>query len=209
MSNAVFPVLAGLTWDVIKTPEFATSVQRGVSGREIRVQQRIYPLWTFQVQFELLRDDPTAQSPASPFNELKQLLGHFLIRAGQWDSFLYTDPSDSLVTDQAIGTGDGSNKNFQLVRAYGGFIEPVNNATIVTNVKDNGTIKTPGTDYNVSATGLVTFTSAPVAGHAITWTGTYYYRVRITTDTEDFKEFYSNLWENRSFSFVGSPMNKV
>lgn len=120
MSNSVFPALPGLSWSVNKTPKFSTRIQRAVSGREFRSPYYSYPLWSYNLSYEVLRAD-------SINLELQTLMGFFMQRQGAYDSFLYSDPSDNAVTTQQIGTGNGSNKVFQLTRTLGGFTEPIAN----------------------------------------------------------------------------------
>ena len=204
MSSAVFPTLAGLTWDIIKKPEFSTITQRAVSGRELRIANMPYPLWTFTLKYELLRADTTNL-------ELQKLLGFFLARYGSWDSFLFNDVSDNSITDQLFATGDGVTTQFQLLRNYGSsftFIEPIKNVTAITNIKDNGVTVNPA-NYSVGSTGLVTFSVAPVSGHSLTCTCTFYYRVRFVSDDSEFTEFMRDLWENKEIKFTGSPANLV
>jgi uncharacterized protein (TIGR02217 family) len=139
------------------------------------------------LSFDLLRADATV--------ELQTLAGFFLARSGAFDSFLFNDVTDNSVTDQQIGLGTGSLLTFQLVRTYGGFIEPIQNTNSVPVIKVNGITKTVGTDYSIDQYGQVTFVVAPGAGLTVTWTGTFYYRVRFKTDYLDFNNFMHQLWE--------------
>ena len=52
-------------------------------------------------------------------------MGFFLSMQGQFGTFLYNDPSDSAVTGQALGSGDGATTDFTFVRSLGGYAEPV------------------------------------------------------------------------------------
>jgi uncharacterized protein (TIGR02217 family) len=196
MSNAVFPSgLIGKSWGSVKTPSFKTKIQESVSGRESRAAMMAYPLWTFKVSYEYL-------SPV----DLSVLAGFFLARKGQADSFLFDDVNDNTVINQQIGIGDGSNKYFQLVRSFGGFIEPcenINGSPIV--VVDDAL----ASGYSVSSTGLVTFTTAPAAGLVVAWTGSYYFRCRFLQDNSEFAEFLSQFFELKSLAFKGSTANKV
>lgn len=209
----MFPALPGLLWNSTRTPEFHTKVQKAVSGRELRAAMMAYPMYRFKLEYEFLRDDRSSMSPASPRDELKKLGGFFTARMGMFDSFLYTDPADNAVTDQLIGTGDGATKTFQLTRTYGAggftFIEPVQNVNLLTNLKVNGVAKANPADYSVSATGLITFVTAPGAALSVTWTGTYYYRVRFNIDMADFNQFMYDLWEFKKCELYGAPGNKV
>jgi len=200
MSNAVYPVLPGLAWPVGKAPLFNTSVQRSASLNELRASWAEDPLYTFKLRYEFLRDEVA-------LNELKTLFGFMLARKGSWDSFLFTDDDDASVTAQAFGTGDGVETEFQLVRSFGNASEPVKNLNAAPQIYIGGVLQ--GSGYSVSATGLVTFTSAPAAAAALTWTGSYYFRCRFAQDTLDFSQVWKRLWETRQVEFVGSLGAKV
>jgi len=208
MSSAIFPVLPGLQFDVVKQPMFNTKIQRSVNGKEYRAAFMQYPLYTFTFAYDLLRT-------AASFSELQELVGFFNARQGSYDNFLFLDPVDSTVSSQQFGTGDGNTTTFQLARTYGyaGFTaddvvqNPGTNA-----VYDNGNAVTYGAgagNYTMGSTGIVTFGTAPVAGHTLTWTGSFYYRCRFVEDTLDFNNFMSGMWDLKQLSFVGSPQNKV
>lgn len=199
MSNAVFPTLAGLTWDSQVSPQFNTKVFRSISGLEVRAARMAYPLWKFSLKYELLRDDAAN-------NEMKALLGFFLARQGQFDSFLYSFPTDHAVTTQQFGTGTGAQSAFQLVRGYGGFVEPVHNVNGAPAIYIGGTQTTA---YNISASGMVTFSAPPAQGATLTWSGAFYYRCRFLADVADFTQFMQNLYNLSKLEFIGSPMNKV
>jgi len=209
-----FPALPGLQWNVEKTFIFPPSLnQESVSGRENRIALAAFPKYAFSLRYSVLRDTPNVASPASPFDELKKLGGFFLRQLGGVKAFAYLDPSDSAVTDMQFGTGDGATVAFQLVRSYGAggftFAEPVQNLNgAVTNIKDNGGTVDPG-DYAVGATGIVTFDTAPLAGHTLTWTGNYFYRVRFVKNAQGFNEFMKDLWEAQKVEFIGALGNKV
>jgi uncharacterized protein (TIGR02217 family) len=168
-----------------------------------------YPLWEFALSYDLLRDTPNVASPSSPFNELKTLLGFFLARQGAFDSFLFDDVTDDGVTTMVFGTGGGGITNFQLIRTYGGFSEPVQNVNGAPSIFINDVLKSTPADYTIGATGIVTFTPAPSPGQVLTWTGNYYYRCRFLADTHEYNQFMKNLWENRRVEFVGTVSNKV
>ncbi len=94
MSNAVYPTLTGLTFNVKKSPQFHTETQRAVSGMEARAAFMAYPLWTFGLSYDMLRRG-TFQGAA--YTEFDNLVGFFAARRGSYDSFLFTDPEGHLV----------------------------------------------------------------------------------------------------------------
>jgi uncharacterized protein (TIGR02217 family) len=203
MSSAIFPSLPGLQWGIRKRPKFRTKIQQAVGGRELRAAFQPYPIWRWRLSYEFLRTYTAASG--TPYTELQSLLGFFLARQGAFDTFLYSDPSDKTVTLQSIGTGTGALTTFQLARTYGGFTEPIYNVDATSAaplIYKNGVLQTLTTDYTISSTGLVTFVVAPANGLAITWTGSYYWRVRFDGDDTEFSQFVENFWENHDLSFI-------
>lgn len=212
MSNSVFPSLAsipGRQFGNKKRPTFNIEKFRAVSGREVRIGLMAYPLWEFELSFDILRDTPNVASPAAPQNELKTLAGFWLQQQNTGDSWLFDDTTDNAVTDQIFGVGDGAATVFGLARTWGGFVEPVQNVNAITNVKKAGVAQTNPTDYTIDAEGNLTFAVAPALGASLTWTGTYYYRCRFQEDVAEFEQFMSNLWNLGRLGFVGSTSNKV
>lgn len=203
MGNAVFPSLSGKGWGYVRKPQFNTKVRRSVSGREQRASFQQFPLYSFSLPFEFLRD--LAVSP-----DAQTLIGFFMARQGSFDSFLYADPDDNSVTDMQFGTGDGVTKDFQLVRSYGAggftFAEPVQNLNGTPTIKDAGT---PTSAFTVNSTGLISFTSAPATGHVLTWSGSFYYRCRFLADEIDPSKMMAGFWELKKLEFIGAPGNKV
>jgi uncharacterized protein (TIGR02217 family) len=199
----VFPSLPGLAWSVTKTPTFQTRIQRAVSGRELRALDYPYPLWQFTLVFDFLRDNPTAG-----YDELRTLMGFFLLCRGAFGTFLFRDPSDDQVTGQQIGVGDASTTVFQLQRAIGatlpggGFLEPVVAPNILSAAYLDGITQSPG-NYNVDPnTGLVTFNTAPGSGLIITADYSYYFRCRFVDDSYAFENFMFRLWQLKKLTFI-------
>lgn len=194
MSNAVYPTLPGLTFGVIRSPQFKTDIRTTPSGREYRGAQMQYPLYKYTLTYEVLRDIPTAA-------EFRTLLGFYNQRQGSFDSFLFQDPDDYSVTAQVFGIGDGVTTQFQLVRTLGGSVEPVYDLVSGSyGVYKNGTLQTSGVSTN--ATGGITFATAPASGDVLTWSGQYYWRVRFLQDQLDFAKFMNQLWEAKKVEFI-------
>jgi uncharacterized protein (TIGR02217 family) len=199
MSTQVFPSLPGLAWPVKRSELWKTRAPEAISGKETRIADWSYPRHEWTLGFDLLRQGTRT---AGIFTELAQLDGFFNERQGQFDSFLYTDPDDCSVTAQAIGTGDGSTTSFQLVRAFGGFVEPIFAPNVVSHIYVNGV--DPGgwtVSYWGSATpGIVTFGAAPAA-QPITADFTYYFPCRFSADQMDFAKFMATLWSAKAVKF--------
>lgn len=198
MSNDTFPVLRGLTFNNTRTPVWSTITHKSSSGKQQRAALWSYPIWRYKLSYEILRADTAHQ-------ELQTLAGFFLEHRGAWDSWLYSDPSDNTVVGQSIGIGNGSTTQFQLVRTYGAngntFAEPMTAINGAPVIKVDGVTKTVTTDYTISATGLVTFTSAPASSAAITADFSYYFRCHFTTDELEFNQFMYDLWEAQTVEF--------
>lgn len=192
MSNAIFPTLPGLKFGVSRTPTWSTSKKVSVAGREFRAANMLYPIYRYKLQYEFLRDI------RSGVDELRTLVGFFNARQGSFDSFLFNDPDDNTVAGQSIGTGNGSTTQFQLARTFGGATDPVYDVNGTASIYKAGVLQTVGTHYTISATGLVVFGTAPAAGQAITWSGSYYWRVRFEQDAEEFEKFMQQLWSTKS-----------
>jgi hypothetical protein len=202
--RAIFPVLPGLAYSVIKRPSFFNASAESISGREIRVAYAQYPLWEWDLTFDYLPDEPTASSATA--SDLKQLMGFYLSQGGSFGGFLFKDPDDYTVTAQVVGTTDGATAQYTLIRTYGGSdgtgSEPVGyvDTGAAFAVYLDGVLQS-GASYNVVTTTPVSqvlaFTSAPASGHVITVTYTYYYYVRFKEDTYEFEKFMDKLWSQR------------
>lgn len=198
MSNAVLPSFPGKTPEVTRRPEWSTTSKTSVSGREFPTANWSYPRYFYKLSYEFLRQ---GQGMGLSHTELADLAGFFNARQGSFDSFLFTDPNDNSVTVQVIGNGTGALLQFQLVRTFGGFVEPVFDVNGPAQIFVNGVLQTLTTHYTLSASGLVTFVTAPGDGLAVTWSGSYFRRVRFVQDVADFQKFMSNLWNLKTLEF--------
>ena len=115
---------------------------------------------------------------ARPLDEIAELIAFFEARRGRLAGFRFRDPLDfkscppsaqPTATDQALGTGDGTRKTFQLVKLYG--TEPRVIAKPVAGTVKVAVAGVPLASgaFGVDATaGVVTLTTAPAAGAAVT-----------------------------------------
>ena len=187
----MFPALPGLKFDSVKTPQWSTVKQRSTGGMEVAGSYYTLPIWKWELTFEFLRQ-------TEGLAEWATLAAFFNARQGSYDTFLYDDPTDDYVGAAPFGTGDGLTKSFQLVRGLQGIYEPVYDLNGAPALYDNGTLIVSG--YTIT-NGLVTFTTAPTAGHALTWTGTYYWRCRFSEDKVDFDYFAAGFWSAKKITF--------
>lgn len=158
---------------------------------EIRASMQPYPLWDIAFELEWARGDE--RMPATTYN---YLLGFYLNAGGPFSDFLYSDPYDFDVTAEFFALGDGATTQFQLIRSIGSGSDIVQNLNGSPSLYDNGTLIASG--YTVSTTGIITFTAAPAAGHVLTWTGSYFYRVRFLNAELKFSQFAQRIWEAKN-----------
>ena len=185
-------------WGRKKTPRFNTIEQEtaAIQG-SVYISAMVYPVWDFSFDLPYLSgrmDDPSSG--------IAQLIGLLFSCKGRAGNFLFTDPEDNSVTTCQFGTGDGSSKVFQLTRPVdqNGNVDIVQNLNGTPSIFNNGTLLTSG--YSIDSKGVVTFSTAPTSGHALTWTGSYYFRLRFKEDTiTDLKEFYVNAWAVTQLDF--------
>jgi uncharacterized protein (TIGR02217 family) len=213
----VFPALAGQGWSVHKKPAFATIVAGHASGREVRYANYVNPVWQFELSFDALDGTAGGQYGGLGAQSMQALMGLFLQSQGQYGAFLYYDPTDYAASAQPFGVGDGRTTAFSLRRSLGGFSEPV-----VAPVTSATTLSFPGgasvaasapilyangstiapSGYSISNPGgVVTFTTAPANGAALTWTGCFGFLCRFDGDNLDFEQFMANLWRSQSVKF--------
>jgi uncharacterized protein (TIGR02217 family) len=119
--------------------------------------------------------------------QLDALIAFFRARKGRAYGFRFKDWSDFQATGQALGTGDGTRTQFQLVKTYssGGVAEtrPIRKPVAGTvKLYVNGALQTSGVSVAAS-TGLVTFTSPPASGARISADFEFDVPVRFDTDT--------------------------
>jgi uncharacterized protein (TIGR02217 family) len=198
VSNLVYPAaLPGLTWGSLRSPNFNTGVQAALSAKESRIAYQQYPQMTWELQYELLRDYTTP-------SDLKALVGLFMAVGARYDTFLYSDPAFNTVTAMQFAVADGTTTAYQITATYQnvggpGGAELIQNFNGTPSVYVNGTLQTPVTNYALGATGIVTFTAGhiPAATALLTWTGSFYYRVRFDTDAMTSTQFLQNFWENK------------
>lgn len=130
-------------------------------------------------------------------DDLETLIAFFEARRGQlyafrwkdWSDFKTSRPSQAITSsDQALGTGNGVQVSFQLVKTYTSgsqsytrtLMKPVAGTV---RVAVNGVNRTAGTDFAVdTASGIITFNLPPAAGLAVTAGCEFDVPVRFDTD---------------------------
>ncbi len=168
-------------------PAWRNVIQEAISGNEQRFAQWTQCRAVGDLSYGLL----TSNDPAGDFYAI---LAMYRAHFGSLYPFRFRDWSDYTATDAQFGEGDGVTVAFQLSKTYDpsaillntpGSLLYVRDITLLASVpviKVDGVTKTVVTDYNISSTGLVTFTSAPANDKPLTWTGEFDVPVRFDTD---------------------------
>ena len=185
-------------WKLKKTPRFNTTVQESTALQgSVYVANAVYPVWDFEFTIPYVSgrmDDPTS--------DIANLMGLFIAAKGRAGTFLFTDPYDNSVTNFQFGTGDGTSQVFPLTRPIGsnGALDIVQNLNGSPSIFNNGTLVSPSGGYSIDSRGVVTFNTAPASGHALTWTGSFYFLVRFKQDSlADLEQFFTGSWSINTF----------
>jgi len=186
MSNAVYPSLVqGLTYTVLRTPEFATIVQKAPNGTEVRIPQMQNPIWHFTLLYDFLFghfNNPNNTMAYAPCTDIDTLVGFFLARQGQNDDFLWTDPKNNSIGPAVSDSSPNLQAQLQLVndgvgnyyspiqRKVGGlFWEDITDLNGTVTVYANGSLQTSGTNYTVAGPGLA-IPGSSFLGMYLKWT---------------------------------------
>lgn len=170
MSNHVFPSLPNRVWPIERESVWVNpQTETSANGREFTTTQETYPRLRYSFGYAgLVKAD------------IDTLLDFWSTHKGKTDSFLFEDPLDKTVTLEPIGTGNGAVTAWQLGRSRSSgpasFLQPIFDLNGAPLIYVAGTLRTSG--YTVSATGMLTFTTAPTSGQAIAWSGNFYHRCR-------------------------------
>src|SRR5271163_2039885 len=90
--------LRGLTWPVMKTAEFDTTMQTSPSFQTVRIQNAVNPRWHWTQIWNYLKDNPNdLPSLYAPFTDYQTMQGFYNSVGGMNGAFLLSDPVDNYV----------------------------------------------------------------------------------------------------------------
>ena len=165
--DVLFPLALGREAEVV--PAFSTAILTAAGGAE----QRIAGWAEARTGYDV---GPGLRSEA----DIATLLAFFRARMGPARAFRLRDPFDARGEDEAIGTGDGSQRRFALVKHYGDavrrIVRPVAGSVRVAGAG----VATQG--FAVEADGMVVLDTAPAAGAAVTASFAFDVVVRFAED---------------------------
>ncbi len=155
---------------------FETEVVQTGGGKKYKSARWALPLRKFTIDTPRLT--PTQAMAVRAFKKAVAFGRLYNFRFKDWNDFTSEvtgiTPSAITPTDVVIGTGNGSNKVFQLVKKYTSgastltytIVKPV--AATVRIADAAAEVFSPETWSVDTTTGIVTFVTAPTAGHSIT-----------------------------------------
>lgn len=163
-------------------PSFSTTVFAAASGFEQR-----------NINWEVARCKYDVSHGIRDKEDMDTILEFFYAVRGRATGFRFKDWADYQLAQELIGTGNGTQTQFQIIKTYAAGSETyvrtirkivtpaVGPPVIPFEVFVNDTLVTTGytVDYN---TGIITFSSAPTAGHTVKVTCEFDVPVRFDTD---------------------------
>ena len=181
LDTVVFPT--GISEGSTGGPDWPADVVTLASGFEERTTTWAAPLRMYDAKWGVRTRD-----------ELYQILNLYHVAHGRLYGFRYLDPTDfqsgsplSIPShlDQTLGTGDGTQTAFQLIKTYRLAGAPDMRrdikkpfGTLLIGV--DGVATAAGWTLD-AATGIVTFAVAPAVGAVLTWGGQFHVPVRFDT----------------------------
>jgi uncharacterized protein (TIGR02217 family) len=169
-------------------PSYKNVIQEAISGNEQRFAQWTKCRGMGDISYPLMNSD-------DPLEDFKAVVALFRAHFGTLIPFRFKDWSDYTATDEVFGTGNGTATDFQLTKTYdpslillgiAGTIKYIRDITLpvssTVTIKSAGVTQAIPADCNISASGLVTFTSAPGLGTTLTWSGEFDVPVRFDSD---------------------------
>jgi len=199
-SLPTFPSYPGLALPVIRTPMWYSFTQESVGGVELIQVPWSYPRYRYELPFDFLRQ-------GSSIAEVQSLMAFINQASGRSNVFQFQDVNDYLTTGQPLGVANSSTASFQMLRARGGYVEPVFAISTITSVTVAGaTVSTSA--FTISNMGVITFSTIAL-GNAVSWAGTYNWFCRFDADQYAFEQitassggaFAGPLWGARKISF--------
>jgi len=181
---------------------FPTGISRGASGGPERRTEIVTLGSGFEERNQRWSDSRRrydAGYGVRGTDDLYTVIAFFEERRGQLHGFRWKDWADYKscapleavsATDQVLGTGDGAEDAFQLVKVYGSAVAPWTRTITkpvsgTVRVALDSTEQTEGTDFTVdTATGVVTFEPGSVPGNGVSVTAGFEFDVPARFDTD-------------------------
>lgn len=198
MSNKLLPTFQGWSFEKTKTPIWKNTIYEADSGKETRCKHWSYPRYSFSLKHTFMTDN-AIKSVSLDKGDLELLQGFFNSVGGTFEDFLYLDDVENTAINQAFGVGDGLTIKFQLARSLPNWIEPVKGIIEKPDLFINNVATQ---DFTFDNTGKIIFSTPPINGSILTWSGQYYFRVRFQEDSIELTRTFEGLWENITINLI-------
>lgn len=198
MTNYIYPTFQGWSYNKDKKPIWKTNVYEATSGRENRIQKWSYPRYRISITYNFLTDN-NVPGVTLDKGDIEKLQGFFNKVGGNAEDFLFYDDTENTCTNQVFALGDGTTKKFQLLRALSDYVEPVNGIAAAPHIYLDG-VETNAFSWDNN--GFITFSTAPAVGVVISWSGSYYFRVRFENEQLELSRTYEGLWEGIEVNLI-------
>jgi len=164
-----------IAYGAVGGPGYSTTIAEAVSGHEHR-----------NANWQQARGRWNIGTGIRNRQQWEEVIAFFRARKGRAYGFRFRDWSDFKAVAAPIGTGDGTTTDFQLIKRYGSggvYEDRIITKPVTGTVKIylDGTEQTSGWSVDTT-TGVVTFTTAPANGVAITADFEFDVPVRFDTD---------------------------
>lgn len=197
----VFPELMGLTWGTTVRPSFNTAVSRAVNGRSTRVQLQEFPTWEYTLSWEWLPNRTRGRQ------DLETLQSFFLLRGGNFEEFLYLAQETPIEEMILLGTGNGVEDTFQLLRTVGAFTMPAGGVAdkLDLQIYVNNVLQDYA-DFELVDNAYVVFDTPPA--NTLEVRGAYQPLERVTfkESSAEFEVFMDRLWEVQQVTLISEPV---
>jgi uncharacterized protein (TIGR02217 family) len=183
--NIRFP--ADISFKAIGGVQFNTNVTPLYNGTEKRTQIWSSQKYKYELELKNIGKD-----------QANKIIAFFNARNGRTNSFRFKDWNDFEAKNQILGTGNGVNKNFQLIKKYGD-AGNVFNRKITKPISDKiqimlAGIPVSGSSFSVNdSTGIIQFNTSPANGVEVSANFEFDVEVRFDNDflaikTDDFNK---------------------
>jgi len=197
-SNTTAGAIADQSVTVAAGAQYTSSVWLQGTGTSTRADFGLYsgswPAWTAQI----VSGPGTLAASSGAAGTLPSITG---LSTTQWTrvavtvAALATPSRPRIYPDTSASTTSGA-----AIRAWGAQVEAGPTATQY--IPTVATSVTAPADYTLAAGGLVTLASAPAVGVALSWTGSYFRRVRFSQDNLSAERILSQLWQAQGVELV-------
>ncbi len=183
MTIPAYRLPAGIEKGSQFSPTYQNVIQEAIAGNEQRFAQWTKCRGVGDISYGLLNS-------TNATGDFRAIVAIYRAHFASLLPFRFKDWSDYQATDEIFGTGDGTTVAFQLSKTYDPSLILLNTTGSTFYVRDitllastpvievDGVTKTVVTDYTISSSGVVTFTSAPASTKLCTWTGEFDVPVR-------------------------------